>query len=140
VKPFDPTTRCQHCGGLRREHHRRAPYRCPTRLAETYWTPWTWAAYKQAEKDGMPILVGETPPDTAPEGIITPETSNLAPITYEDAMALYAASDRRPFSFLAAPDGELKTILVMRDGAVGASPHVARQCYEFDANQQRARR
>lgn len=53
-KPFDPTHRCKHCGGLKREHNKRAPYRCPTKLAETYWEPWTtdeWEASEKASAD-----------------------------------------------------------------------------------------
>jgi hypothetical protein len=50
TKPFDVTKRCQHCGGLRKEHGTRAPYKCPTRLSEDFWTPWTLEAYEQAEQ------------------------------------------------------------------------------------------
>lgn len=46
------TRRCQHCGGNKREHGRKAPYRCATRLQESYWTPWTVAAYEAAEAAG----------------------------------------------------------------------------------------
>jgi hypothetical protein len=47
--PLDVTRRCQNCGGTRKEHRVRKPYRCPTRLAETYWTPWTVEEYEAAE-------------------------------------------------------------------------------------------
>ena len=46
------TTRCQHCGGLRKEHGRRKPYKCPTRLQVTYWLPWTIEEYAAAEAAG----------------------------------------------------------------------------------------
>lgn len=42
------TQRCQHCGGLRKEHAKRAPYKCPTRMSESYWSPWTVEAYEAA--------------------------------------------------------------------------------------------
>lgn len=50
LKPFDPTKGCQNCGGYKKEHHKRAPYRCPTRLKETYWEPWTVEGYEAAAK------------------------------------------------------------------------------------------
>lgn len=52
MKAFDVTTRCQNCGGTRKEHHVRKPYRCPTRLTESCWLPWTVEAYEAAEKAG----------------------------------------------------------------------------------------
>lgn len=50
MTPFDPTDRCQHCGGFKKEHNKRAPYRCQTKLAETYWEPWTTDKWEAAEK------------------------------------------------------------------------------------------
>lgn len=48
TKPFDPTQRCMNCGGLRNEHHRRAPFRCKTRMDVSNWSPWTREAYDLA--------------------------------------------------------------------------------------------
>lgn len=48
TKAFDPTLRCQHCGGTRKEHAIRKPYRCPTRLSESYWKPWEPGEYETA--------------------------------------------------------------------------------------------
>jgi hypothetical protein len=45
-------SRCRHCGGTRKEHATRKPYRCPTRLATSYWEPWTLEAYREAEEAG----------------------------------------------------------------------------------------
>jgi len=45
----------------------------------------------------------------------TPETTNLVPMTYPEALALYQ-STRKPFSFLAAPYGVLKTVSEERWG------------------------
>lgn len=61
----------------------------------------------------------------------TPETTNLLAITYGDAMRLYWQNGRHPFSFVAAPYGVLKTILVQRGGhVVAAPPAAARTHYE----------
>lgn len=51
----------------------------------------------------------------------TPETSNLVPMTYAEATQLYHTV-RRPFSFLAAPYGVLKTVVVQRGTIVAAPP------------------
>jgi hypothetical protein len=42
------TSRCEHCGGTKKEHGTRKPYACPTRLKETAWKPWTIEAYEAA--------------------------------------------------------------------------------------------
>jgi hypothetical protein len=52
LKPFDPTTRCQHCGGLRKEPGKRAPNRCPTRLTTTWWKPWPPKSLRGRRKGG----------------------------------------------------------------------------------------
>lgn len=52
TKPFDVTKRCQNCGGLKKEHGVRKPYKCPTRLTVSYWLPWTVEAYDAAVKAG----------------------------------------------------------------------------------------
>jgi hypothetical protein len=54
-------------------------------------------------------------------------------------MALYVSNDRHPFSFVAAPYGVLKTIVVLRDRVVASPPHMASQHYDWLANQRRAR-
>lgn len=51
TKAFDPTTRCKHCGGLKKEHKRAAPFRCPTKLTESYWETWTAEEYAAVEKE-----------------------------------------------------------------------------------------
>lgn len=48
----DLTTRCQNCGGLRKEHGRQKPWRCATRLQESCWRPWTVQEYKDAVEAG----------------------------------------------------------------------------------------
>jgi len=55
--------------------------------------------------------------------IRTPDSTNLVPITYSEAMVLYSDNGRRAFSFVAAPYLVLKTITVdRRTGNVMASP------------------
>ena len=44
------TSRCQNCGSTRKEHAVRKPWRCPTRLQESYWKPWTVAEYEEAQR------------------------------------------------------------------------------------------
>lgn len=50
TKQLDVTNRCQNCGGLKKEHGKRAPFRCSTRLTESNFLPWTVEGYEQAEK------------------------------------------------------------------------------------------
>jgi hypothetical protein len=52
----DITKRCQNCGGLKKEHRIRKPYRCPTRLTESYWKPWTIEAFEEAVKAGEAVV------------------------------------------------------------------------------------
>lgn len=52
----DITTGCQNCGGLRKEHGMLKPYRCATRLKESYWLPWTVADYQAAVAAGKAIV------------------------------------------------------------------------------------
>ena len=59
-----------------------------------------------------------------------PETTNLQPITYGDAMRLYHET-RRVFSFVAAPYDVLKTIIVQRGNVVAAPPDAARAHYDW---------
>jgi hypothetical protein len=66
--------------------------------------------------------------------------SNLAPITYNDAMALYRENGRRPFSFMAAPHGVLKTITVESGNVLASPPDAARAHYEWLAVNRRGRR
>jgi hypothetical protein len=51
----DVTMRCQNCGCFKREHSRPSPFRCPTRLYEAYWKPWTVEEYEAAEKAGQAL-------------------------------------------------------------------------------------
>ena len=60
-----------------------------------------------------------------------PETTNLIAISYADAMELYRANGRRPFSFIAAPHGVLKTITVMNSNVVASPPDAARAHYDW---------
>ena len=62
------TTRCQHCGGTRKEHGTRKPYRCPTKLAESYWAPWTVEAYEAAVERGKRTAQLDTDLSWLPEG------------------------------------------------------------------------
>ena len=52
----------------------------------------------------------------------TPETTNLAPITYAEAAKLFLENGKRPFSFVAAPYGVLKTAIIQHAGLVAAPP------------------
>lgn len=52
MTPPQITARCQHCGGTRKEHGVRKPWRCATRLQESYWLPWTVEAYEAAVAAG----------------------------------------------------------------------------------------
>ncbi len=45
---FDPTQRCKNCGGTRKEHGIRKPWRCKTRLKESNWEPWAAGEYEAA--------------------------------------------------------------------------------------------
>lgn len=49
------TKRCQHCGGSIKEHGKRKPYMCSSRLTESkhYWEPWTLEAHAAAVKKGQ---------------------------------------------------------------------------------------
>jgi hypothetical protein len=51
-----------------------------------------------------------------------PETTNLVPMTYAEALDLFQANGRRPFSFLVKPYLVLKTVKVMKAGTVVAAP------------------
>ena len=55
----------------------------------------------------------------------TPETTNLQPMTYAAAMELYTSNGRRPFSFVAAPYGVLKTVMRLNGHVVAAPPAAA---------------
>jgi len=76
---------------------------------------------------GIPLLPGgycrEHQPRLDPSLVppVDERGRHLDPITYTEAMALYLASNKRPFSFLAGPYHIPKTIAVER-GAVLASP------------------
>lgn len=50
---FPHADRCQNCGGTRKEHGVRKPYRCQTRLRESYWLPWTREVYEAAVAAGV---------------------------------------------------------------------------------------
>jgi hypothetical protein len=52
----------------------------------------------------------------------TPETTNLVPMTYSEAARLFRENGKRPFSFVAAPYGVLKTAVIQRAGLVAAPP------------------
>jgi hypothetical protein len=45
---FDHTQRCKNCGGTRKEHGVRKPWRCKTRLKVSNWEPWTAGEYEAA--------------------------------------------------------------------------------------------
>lgn len=63
----------------------------------------------------------------------------LCPITYQEAMTLYAENGRKPFSFLTRPYGVVKTIVV-ESGHVLASPvEPAREHYDWITLQRSAR-
>jgi hypothetical protein len=47
--------RCENCGGLRREHARLAPYKCPTRLKVSSYKPWTREALDAAIATGEAV-------------------------------------------------------------------------------------
>jgi hypothetical protein len=44
--------RCENCGDLKREHRKPAPFRCATRLKESYYKPWTREALDAAIAEG----------------------------------------------------------------------------------------
>lgn len=51
---------------------------------------------------------------------MTPETTNLVPMTYAEAFDLYVSCGRRSFSFVTAPYGVLKTVVsVLQHGRSG---------------------
>lgn len=52
----------------------------------------------------------------------TPQTTNLKPMSYGEAMRLYWDCGRHPFSFVAAPYGVLKTVMPMNGNVVAAPP------------------
>jgi hypothetical protein len=71
---------------------------------------------------------------------MTPETTNLVPTTYDDAMKLYLQNGRKPFSFVAAPYGVLKTIMVQAGAVTASPPDAARAHYEWLMTNRRSRR
>ena len=71
---------------------------------------------------------------------MAPETTNLVAMSYDDAMKLYAESGRKPFSFLAAPYGVLKTIMLQGSSVLASSPDAARAHYEWLMANRRPRR
>jgi hypothetical protein len=68
-----------------------------------------------------------------------PESTNLRPMSYGEAMKLYW-EDRRPFSFVAAPYGVLKTITVQGGHVVASPPDAARAHYDWLAVNRRGRK
>jgi predicted Zn-ribbon and HTH transcriptional regulator len=40
--------RCENCGWAKKEHGRVKPWKCPTRLQESYYTPWTFRSLDTA--------------------------------------------------------------------------------------------
>jgi len=59
TKTIDVTARCEHCGGLKKEHHKRAPFKCPTRLSENNWKPWTEEGYEEATRESREKAAAE---------------------------------------------------------------------------------
>lgn len=59
-----------------------------------------------------------------------PKSTNLKPMTYGEAMKLYWEG-RKPFSFVAAPYGVLKTITVERGNVLASPPDAAFAHYEW---------
>ena len=49
MKAEEIVNRCQNCGGTKKEHRQK---KCPTRLTQTTWKPWTIAEYEIAEALG----------------------------------------------------------------------------------------
>jgi predicted alternative tryptophan synthase beta-subunit len=72
--------------------------------------------------------------------ICAPETTHLVAITYDDAMKLYRENGRKPFSFVAAPYGILKTITIQSNNVVASPPDAARAHYEWLTANRRSRR
>jgi hypothetical protein len=70
---------------------------------------------------------------------MAPETTNLQPITYPEAMSLYTANRSRPFSFIAAPYNVLKTITVENGHVLASHPDAARAHYDWIALHRAAR-
>lgn len=68
-----------------------------------------------------------------------PETTNLVPMTYAEALAQYDANGKRPFSFFAAPYGIVKTITVQNGTILASPPDAARAHYEWLALNRRGR-
>lgn len=68
-----------------------------------------------------------------------PENTNIVPMTYDDAMSLYAGNGRKPFSFAAAPYGVLKTITVANGSVLASPPDAARAHYEWLVTNRRKR-
>jgi alpha-L-arabinofuranosidase len=64
---------CQNCGDTKKEHGARKPWKCPTRLADTNWKPWTVAEYREAVAGHVARLAGYPEPQerqlTKPEAI-----------------------------------------------------------------------
>ena len=54
-------------------------------------------------------------------------------------MTLYAANGRKPFSFVAAPYGVLKTITVQNGSVLASPPDAARAHYEWLSTNRRKR-
>ena len=52
----------------------------------------------------------------------TPDKTNLTPMTYGEAKQLYVENGSKPFSFVAAPYGVLKTIQWRGTAVVAAPP------------------
>jgi hypothetical protein len=69
-----------------------------------------------------------------------PETTQLLAITYDDAMTIYKGNGRKPFSFVAAPYGVLKTITVERGSVLASPPDAARAHYDWLAINRRGGR
>jgi hypothetical protein len=60
MEGFDVTQRCKNCGGSRKEHDVRKPWRCRTRLVESYWEPWTVEEYETAVRNAKDEHFTET--------------------------------------------------------------------------------
>jgi hypothetical protein len=72
---FDPTTRCQNCGGTKKEHGTKAKaFRCPTKLTESYWTP--WASNEEYE------AVAKASADRAAAAVATAKTARECPFCH----------------------------------------------------------
>lgn len=71
------TSRCENCGGLKKEHGVRKPYKCPTRLKDTAWTPWTvesYAAALEAAQEAAPVTAATMAQEAA-----APQEFDLTP-------------------------------------------------------------